>query len=102
MSFDYSATTSRCGTGEVCAARYFGLGLGFCTSNTTSTTLPQGSSCTSSEEGSWCDDDTLCLDWFGSASYSCEIPCDTTIPGICPSGQSCYALNANSTTGICQ
>ncbi len=102
MAFDYASTTSRCGSGAVCAPRYFTLGLGFCTTNTTATPGSAGDTCTFSDEGKWCDDNTLCYDWFGGFNPTCQIPCDTSLPGTCPSGQSCSSISSTSTLGICQ
>ena len=101
-SFQYSTNvTTRCGTSEVCASRYLSLGLGFCTTNKTSPALGRGDSCTSAQEGQWCDDDILCLDWDQTGSPRCEIPCDTSVSGTCPSGTSCLATSSSGTAGYC-
>jgi hypothetical protein len=103
LTNDFGSTTSRCGAGEVCAARYIGLGLGFCTTNTTATTMGPGTACAGSELGQWCDDNTICLDWFNSGTTQhCEIPCYTDLPGTCPTSMTCNALQSGDTFGICQ
>jgi hypothetical protein len=102
FQFASGTTSTRCGSAEVCAARYLGLSLGFCTTNKTSTTLAPGDSCTSAQTGMWCDDDVLCQDWDQTGNPRCEIPCDTTVSGTCPSGQTCQAVLSSGTAGYCQ